>query len=65
MIDPKLACELLKQVEEDDEAWRYPWMKDVCKLCLEYLSLEGLKDAHMARAIPEEILDVTESLLFE
>lgn len=43
--------------------WRYPWLIEVIKRSLEYLSLEGLQDAKRSHDIPEEILEICEHVL--
>lgn len=45
---------------EDKETWKYPFMHDVCLLCLEYIMLDGLSDAMRAADIPDEILEICE-----
>lgn len=59
----KKAGELLILLEADRNEWKHDWMKDICKLCAEYLTLDGLEDATRAAEIPEEILDIAESVL--
>lgn len=55
------ASELLNEV--DFTNWKYPWMAEVVKLSLEYLTLDGLADAMRASDIPDEILDICEKEL--
>lgn len=49
--------------KEDKNAWKYPWLKEVCQLCLEYMMLDGLQDALRASDIPDEILDIVEQAI--
>ena len=63
MTTTELAGELLTRLDEDKSTWKQPWMKDVCKLCVEYLTLDGLADAMRSVQIPDEILDITEKQL--
>ena len=55
-----LASELLARLNSDSSDWKHPWLKDVCTLAVEYLTLDGLADALRAEQIPDEILDITE-----
>ncbi len=57
------AGKILQALEDDASNWKYDWMKDLCKLCLEYISLDGLQDAKRAAEIPDEILDIAEEAL--
>lgn len=59
----KAADELLSLLEADLGIWKLEWMKEICTLCVEYLTLDGLEDATRAAEIPEEILDIAESVL--
>ena len=43
---------------EKDVRWTCPWLIEVCKLCLEYLMLEGLADAKRATDIPGEVQQI-------
>lgn len=52
------AEKLLQTIEIDTSNWKYPWMKDICRLAVEYLTLDGLEDAKRASDIPEEIYDI-------
>lgn len=58
-----IAAELLNLLEADRSDWKYGWIKDLCKLCVEYLTLDGLEDATRAAEIPDEILDIAEEAL--
>jgi len=60
-VDP--AAEILIDLEKDQDEWKHEWLKDVCKLCLEYLTLDGLEDAFRATQIHEKILDIAEKEL--
>lgn len=59
----KAAGELLSLLEADRGIWKLEWMKEICTLCVEYLTLDGLEDATRAAEIPEEILDIAKSVL--
>lgn len=52
------AFDELKNIE-----WKYPWLKDITNLCLEYLQLDGLEDAGRAADIPFAILEIAEHVL--
>lgn len=43
---------------EKNVRWTCPWLIEVCKLCLEYLMLEGLPDAKRATDIPDEVQQI-------
>jgi len=58
---PNMAADLLNYV--DFSNWKYPWLAQVVKLSLEYLTLEGLSDAMRATTIPDELLDIFEKEL--
>lgn len=53
-----LAGELLARLKSDTNDWKHPWLKDICVLAVEYLTLDGLADALRAEQIPDEILDI-------
>lgn len=40
--------------------WKYPWLKEVTSLCVEYLTLNGLQDAKRASEIPMAVLQLCE-----
>ena len=54
----ELASQLLQAIDNDKQEYKYPWMKDICRLAVEYLTLDGLQDAKRASDIPEEIYDI-------
>ena len=56
----ELAGELGTRLLDDKSRWKYPWMKEICELCAEYLTLDGLKDATLSANIPDMILDIAE-----
>ena len=59
VIDDVIAAfDELKNIE-----WRYPWLKDITNLCLEYLQLDGLEDADRIHDIPFAILEIAEHVL--
>lgn len=60
MNEKELANKLLNTA--DFANWKYPWMAEVTKLCLEYMTLNGLEDACRASDIPDEILEIVERL---
>lgn len=60
-MEKELASELLNTV--NFENWKYPFMAEITKLCLEYLTLDGLQDALRANSIPDEIMDIIEKEL--
>ena len=55
------ASDLLQNI--DFTNWKYPWLAEITKLMLEYLTLEGLEDAGRASDIPDEILEICEKEL--
>jgi len=61
--ETKKAGELLRFLQIDQNEWKHEWMKDICKLCLEYITLDGLEDAFRASQIPDQILDIAEKEL--
>ena len=60
-----IAIELLQAIENDKQEYKYTWMKDICRLAVEYLTLDGLEDAKRAADIPEEIIDIIETITTE
>lgn len=56
------ATRLLQDLEQDKTGWKYPWMKDICRLAAEYMSLDGLEDARRAADIPDEIIDIINNI---
>ena len=58
-----LARELFNRLYADNNRWKYPWLKEICRLCAEYLMLDGLVDGLRSVQIPEEILDIAEKQL--
>lgn len=63
MTTTELAGELLTRLDKDNTTWKQSWLKDVCKLCVEYIALDGLADAMRSVQIPDEILDIAEKQL--
>ena len=57
------ASDLLNEI--DFTNWKYPWLADVVKLSLEYLTLDGLEDAMREHSITDEILNICERELNE
>ena len=42
--------------------WKLEWMKKVCELCVDYMSLNGLEDAKRASDITDKILEITANI---
>ena len=56
------ATRLLQILEADQTEWKYPWMKQLCKLTAEYMTLDGLQDAKRASDITNEIIDIVDNI---
>lgn len=56
----EIAGDLWERLLEDNSRWKYPWLKEICELCAEYMTLQSLLDATRAAHIPDEILDIAE-----
>lgn len=54
------ATALLEMIE--NEPLKIEWMKKICLLSVEYLTLDGLEDAKRASDIPAEIISIIENL---
>lgn len=56
--------ELLRILENENlERYTEPLIIEMCSLCLEYLTLEGLEDAKRASDIENEIFDLCEKYI--
>ena len=59
----EIAGDLWERLLEDNSRWKYPWLKEICELCAEYMTLDSLLDATLAASIPDRILDIAEKAL--
>ena len=59
----EIAGDLWERLLEDNSRWKYPWLKEICELCAEYMTLQSLLDATRAAHIPDMILDIAEKEL--
>ena len=59
MTTKELAIELSNRINPED--YKAPWLMEVCKLTLEYITLEGLEDAKRAIDIELEVFDIVDN----